>query len=203
MSAAALHVYPGSHTLQPADPGSIPAIVETWQGEESSPHRLHAQVPHHPQRHAARPAAFPHIILSLFQLNKHSNCLDIQDSCCTLCWAALLKALTICAKRNHVNLWRTSIAVIPTITLTLQKTCNRPVLCASSPTTNIVPGPRVGKAPTPVITANKPRYSPILAKSPAIKDVVRIDGSILTSTRETSTIQLRYSMMKPRRIHLC
>src|SRR5688572_9495489 len=64
------YVYPRCHTLQPGDPGSIPANVEARQTEESRSHRLHAQVPHHPQRHAARPATFPSLIISLFQLNK-------------------------------------------------------------------------------------------------------------------------------------
>jgi hypothetical protein len=54
----ALYVHSRGHPLQSADPGSIPAITETWQGKESSSHGLYAQVPHHPQCHAARPATF-------------------------------------------------------------------------------------------------------------------------------------------------
>ena len=87
----ALHVDPGGHALQPVDPSTISAIVETWQTQEGGAHRLHAKVPHHPECHDARPAAFPlhHYLTSLsFSNLKNSNCLDIQDSCCTLCWVA-------------------------------------------------------------------------------------------------------------------
>ena len=48
----------------------IPAFAETRQGKESGSHCLHAQVPHHLECDAARPTAFPHVIISLSHLKK-------------------------------------------------------------------------------------------------------------------------------------
>jgi hypothetical protein len=71
----ALHVHYGSDALQPLDPGSIPAIIETWQSEESCAHGMHtrpggrcrgAKVSDDPERDGARPATFPRLTNSCF-----------------------------------------------------------------------------------------------------------------------------------------
>lgn len=59
----------------PADPGPIPAIVETWQTQESSAHRLDAKVPHDPQRYDARPPTFPRLIRALSNLKQTTTAL--------------------------------------------------------------------------------------------------------------------------------
>jgi hypothetical protein len=66
------------------NPLPVPALVETRQGKEGGAHGLYTKISYDPECHDARPAAFPHVILSLTNLN-HNNCLDFEDSCCTLC----------------------------------------------------------------------------------------------------------------------
>jgi transposase len=86
---------PCGYSLQPSDPRTIPALAETWQREEGGAHCLHtcpggrcqgAQVPHDPQRDDEGPVTLPltSLILAFYNL-EHNNCLDKQDSCCTLC----------------------------------------------------------------------------------------------------------------------
>jgi hypothetical protein len=53
----ALHIDLGGDALQPADPGAVPAVIETWQKEVSSTYRLQEKVSHYLECHDAGSAA--------------------------------------------------------------------------------------------------------------------------------------------------
>ncbi len=93
-SQCVVHVDSGSDTLQPIDPGAVSAIIEEGEGEEGGSHRMHAKVFDHLERDDARQGSIQadgHCLRwTGFPFNG-GFALDFQDSCCTLCWVAILE----------------------------------------------------------------------------------------------------------------
>ena len=87
-------------TISPVLRGSVERIIAILKEEKkrleeqicelmNEQQAWQEQVPHDPQRDDEGPATLPltSLILAFYNL-EHNNCLDKQDSCCTLCWAA-------------------------------------------------------------------------------------------------------------------